>query len=151
MSYWVYNRVEFDFDGDWRNSQVIYNDFDCKWLEERLGIFVPENEKDLKVRANHLEQIVEAAREDMDAQDEYLFFKWSQADEDYVYDLPLIKIEEKLQCLICIEDMEIGEMGKELPCEHIFHDGCIEEWLLDYNHVCPICKFELPVAEIDEN
>ncbi|KAH9290504.1 hypothetical protein KI387_034621, partial [Taxus chinensis] len=106
--------VEFDFDGDWKNSEVAYNDFDCKWLEERLGIFVTDEERHMIVRPEHLEEIVEAARDDREAEDEYLEFKWKPADEDDVENLPLIKVEEEFECAICIEDMA-GMMGKVLP------------------------------------
>ena len=29
-----------------------------------------------------------------------------------------------------------------LDCEHYFHASCINRWLTDYNHTCPICKSE---------
>ncbi|KAL0482772.1 E3 ubiquitin ligase [Acrasis kona] len=47
------------------------------------------------------------------------------------------------RCSVCLCDLEVGEMRKELPCEHGFHDQCIDKWLKDYNEICPICKKSL--------
>jgi hypothetical protein len=51
-------------------------------------------------------------------------------------------------CSICQTsyDEEIIETGKDdiiqLDCKHYFHATCINEWLKNYNHICPICKSE---------
>lgn len=58
------------------------------------------------------------------------------------------KIEKRLvtsddlneRCSICLVDLELGDSVKELPCNHIFHPDCIDKWLKEYNHICPICK-----------
>lgn len=42
-------------------------------------------------------------------------------------------------CTVCQEDFKIGEMVKELPCEHYFHDDCIKPWLQSQN-TCPMCR-----------
>ncbi|KAJ3061697.1 hypothetical protein HDU98_002390 [Podochytrium sp. JEL0797] len=34
-------------------------------------------------------------------------------------------------CSICISDYEEGEVLRELPCGHAFHEGCVDEWLMD--------------------
>ncbi|KAK9141995.1 hypothetical protein Syun_011395 [Stephania yunnanensis] len=47
-------------------------------------------------------------------------------------------------CRICLEDMEIGSEVTRMPCSHVFHPGCIDTWL-GTNHVCPLCRFKLPV------
>ncbi|KAK9102260.1 hypothetical protein Sjap_019514 [Stephania japonica] len=48
-------------------------------------------------------------------------------------------------CRICLEDMDIGGEVIRMPCSHVFHSSCIDEWL-GTNHVCPLCRFELPVS-----
>ncbi|KAK9102261.1 hypothetical protein Sjap_019515 [Stephania japonica] len=48
-------------------------------------------------------------------------------------------------CRICLEDMDIGGEVIRMPCSHVFHLSCIDEWL-GTNHVCPLCRFELPVS-----
>ncbi|EFC35690.1 predicted protein [Naegleria gruberi] len=65
--------------------------------------------------------------------------------------LPIVHIEEKeCTCSICLEDLEVGSFASEIPfCNHKFHTECIEKWLKDYGHTCPVCKQE--VTEIDFN
>lgn len=46
-------------------------------------------------------------------------------------------------CTICLEGLEKGEIVVTLPCGHEFDDGCIVKWFLK-DHVCPLCRFELP-------
>lgn len=43
------------------------------------------------------------------------------------------------ECCICLSDFELGELVRELPCEHIFHPTCIDTWL-EFNSLCPLCK-----------
>lgn len=33
-------------------------------------------------------------------------------------------------CAICVQKWTIGELCTALPCRHIFHGGCIKQWLL---------------------
>eukprot|EP00842_Homolaphlyctis_polyrhiza_P000803 jgi/Hompol1/1723/HPOL_004795-RA len=43
-------------------------------------------------------------------------------------------------CAICLDDFVAGVSVRELPCCHVFHDTCIDPWLLRHNRLCPICK-----------
>ena len=47
-------------------------------------------------------------------------------------------------CVICYEDITFtdGE-SVSLPCQHMFHLGCIREWLWR-DACCPSCKSEVP-------
>ncbi|CAD6247417.1 unnamed protein product [Miscanthus lutarioriparius] len=52
-------------------------------------------------------------------------------------------------CSVCLEDVEAGEMVRQLPaCGHLFHVGCIDMWL--HSHAtCPLCRCDVspqPVA-----
>ncbi|KAL0421458.1 UNVERIFIED_CONTAM: E3 ubiquitin-protein ligase [Sesamum latifolium] len=47
-------------------------------------------------------------------------------------------------CCICFEEFSDGEHGTRLPCGHMFHEDCILRWLRG-NHVCPLCRYQLPV------
>lgn len=41
-------------------------------------------------------------------------------------------------CAVCICDFEPGDMLRCLPCNHSFHQHCIDKWLRR-NKVCPLC------------
>lgn len=39
------------------------------------------------------------------------------------------KLGDDVSCSICLADMKDGETVGELPCGHVFHGSCINEWL----------------------
>ncbi|CAN6237746.1 unnamed protein product [Urochloa humidicola] len=50
---------------------------------------------------------------------------------------------EQLQCPVCLEDVEAGEMVRRLPaCGHVFHVECIDMWLHSHR-TCPVCRCNL--------
>lgn len=53
-------------------------------------------------------------------------------------------LSEKLEttCSVCMCDMDKDEEVSILPCKHVFHTDCINEWLVKYNYKCPICRKE---------
>lgn len=68
---------------------------------------------------------------------------------DEILRLPMIIYQPQVDkpsknCVVCTEDFEPGETLRVLTCFHYFHQGCIDEWLLNYcpwdNLICPICK-----------
>lgn len=32
-------------------------------------------------------------------------------------------------CVICLEELSSGSLAGRLPCDHVFHDGCVRGWL----------------------
>jgi hypothetical protein len=32
---------------------------------------------------------------------------------------------------------------RHIKCNHIFHKECIDPWLLNENHKCPVCREEV--------
>ena len=38
-------------------------------------------------------------------------------------------VDAKLQCNICMEDFELDESVRTLPCKHFYHPVCISTWL----------------------
>ncbi|XP_034584029.1 uncharacterized protein [Setaria viridis] len=47
------------------------------------------------------------------------------------------------QCSVCLEDVEAGEMVRQLPvCKHLFHVECIDMWLHSHR-TCPVCRCNL--------
>ena len=69
--------------------------------------------------------------------------------EEVLRSLPVFKIDEKFmenkneqfqKCVICMEKYAINDEVKTLPCFHLFHKECIDQWLKAGNNSCPICK-----------
>lgn len=51
--------------------------------------------------------------------------------------------EGHLGCSICTEDFNKGEEVRVLPCNHKFHPGCVDPWLLNVSGTCPLCRIDL--------
>ncbi|KAJ1960485.1 hypothetical protein IWQ62_004217, partial [Dispira parvispora] len=49
--------------------------------------------------------------------------------------------ESPSTCAVCIDEFERGQLVRQLPCNHLFHLECIDEWLTEKSGVCPLCKF----------
>ena len=49
------------------------------------------------------------------------------------------------ECAICLVNLE---KAVRLPCSHIFHDACVDEWL-KYSTDCPICKRNMYCKKIN--
>lgn len=51
-------------------------------------------------------------------------------------------------CAICLTVIGQGEYAfmpiRMLPCRHIYHDGCIVNWLASEHSACAICMKEIP-------
>ncbi|XP_019858356.1 PREDICTED: E3 ubiquitin-protein ligase RNF13-like [Amphimedon queenslandica] len=57
--------------------------------------------------------------------------------------------ERDTTCCVCVDDFKPGQEVRQLPCQHIFHPSCIDEWLSDHSSVCPLCKMDLREANND--
>jgi len=51
------------------------------------------------------------------------------------------KLDEK-KCIICLELFVNGDILTTIPCFHLFHPKCINEWFKNKN-TCPICKTKI--------
>jgi hypothetical protein len=45
----------------------------------------------------------------------------------------------KEDCIICIDELHLGDEVTVLPCKHWFHGECVVTWLERHN-TCPICR-----------
>jgi len=51
-----------------------------------------------------------------------------------------LEYREEQTCSICLDDFKAGQKQRLLPCSHVFHASCVDEWLTTRRAVCPICK-----------
>lgn len=49
------------------------------------------------------------------------------------------QVDAKLQCNICMEDFQLDESVRTLPCKHFYHPVCISTWL-QLHGTCPVCR-----------
>ena len=50
-------------------------------------------------------------------------------------------------CSICLEDHILGSTARRMPCQHLFCEECILEWLSRDNR-CPMCQYQLPTDSV---
>ncbi|XP_021911477.1 E3 ubiquitin-protein ligase RING1-like [Carica papaya] len=74
---------------------------------------------------------------------------WLPASKGSIDAMPRIQVTAAgSECAICLEAFEVGGELREMPCNHGFHSGCIENWL-NMHGSCPICRFIMPAEEGD--
>jgi hypothetical protein len=44
------------------------------------------------------------------------------------------------KCTICQVGFDNDDETRILPCEHTYHVDCIDNWLTNYNYMCPCCR-----------
>jgi len=42
-------------------------------------------------------------------------------------------------CPVCLGEFEIGDKQRTLPCFHLFHKDCVDDWLQVHDD-CPVCR-----------
>jgi len=57
---------------------------------------------------------------------------------------------DQTSCSICLDEYNQQAVCRQLYCEHVFHTGCIEEWLAKHKE-CPNCKCEITQKAIKEH
>ena len=50
--------------------------------------------------------------------------------------------EEHARCAVCLENYEIGDSVRHLPCLHSYHATCIDKWF-EASVECPVCKHDV--------
>lgn len=48
--------------------------------------------------------------------------------------------EELPGCSICTDRFEDGQGMRVLPCRHMFHVMCIDDWILKFSETCPLWR-----------
>lgn len=63
--------------------------------------------------------------------------------------MPSVHVSAQTECVICLDEIEVGGVAKEMPCNHKFHGDCIEKWL-ELHGSCPVCRYEMPVDDDED-
>ena len=61
-------------------------------------------------------------------------------DKEMYQSLKTSNIYQLNTCDICKNTFENKDLIRRLKCKHFFHIQCIDNWLINYNTNCPICK-----------
>jgi hypothetical protein len=60
--------------------------------------------------------------------------------------MPIFKADQlgkdRASCPICLQQIELSEIVRRIPCGHVFHSVCIDAWCLK-NLSCPICRLDM--------
>ncbi|ADM11791.1 zinc finger domain-containing ubiquitin ligase [Encephalitozoon intestinalis ATCC 50506] len=51
-----------------------------------------------------------------------------------------VEADEACECTICMSNFSTNQKLRVLPCDHRFHVGCVDKWLLGHSNKCPICR-----------
>jgi len=52
---------------------------------------------------------------------------------------------EETECQMCLGDYEVKDKVMRLPCLHVYHAQCLEQWLMKSGK-CPSCKMDIAEA-----
>jgi hypothetical protein len=60
----------------------------------------------------------------------------------YNYWRPL-DADREYECVICMDSVEAAQRYMITPCNHAFHQPCLEQWM-EVKMQCPVCRAVLP-------
>lgn len=116
---------------------ITYDYVDDTPLEERISTFLDmleHEEKNEKWPSGiSTYQISKIKQYSLDFKDYSMISATSDA---------LILRKYSFACTICLNFIRKNEIVKELPCKHIFHRTCVEQWL-KIKAICPIDRSSL--------
>ena len=77
----------------------------------------------------------------------------TRASETNVDDLPEVEIDQshldqELKCIICQEEYELQTRTLQLPCSHLFHKNCLQQWF-ERHSGCPLCRSKADHEDTD--
>ncbi|KAI8913294.1 hypothetical protein EDD86DRAFT_244948 [Gorgonomyces haynaldii] len=64
-------------------------------------------------------------------------------------DLVRLRLDKTGKCEVCCNKVKHGELLRQIPCGHGFHQQCIDKWLMNHRSVCPTCG-QAAFTHVDE-
>ena len=58
-----------------------------------------------------------------------------------------LQTDEK-SCSICLDEFLAESQLYTIPCKHLFHKACLEDWVAE-NYKCPVCRGEIAKYKVD--
>ena len=58
-----------------------------------------------------------------------------------------LQTDEK-NCSICLDEFLAESQLYAIPCKHLFHKACLEDWVAE-NYKCPVCRGEIAKYKVD--
>ncbi|CAF0746850.1 unnamed protein product [Brachionus calyciflorus] len=66
----------------------------------------------------------------------------------FCYEFEEKEEHEREKCTICLNEYENSENVRRLPCMHLFHVNCVDQWL-KMNKKCPMCRVDIETKIIN--
>ncbi|CDK26923.1 unnamed protein product [Kuraishia capsulata CBS 1993] len=119
-------------------------------LNRQVSELPPETEafrESLRTLLERVRCVKHLTREELDKASDSVFkvrFAKDDTVAEFSPDDETMKVkvyDEDERCPICLTDYVENDLGRALPkCKHEFHKACIDEWLLQGDNSCPICR-----------
>ena len=117
----------------YRNSVENYSLENSSLIENLINLLVYVNSSELE---NAMEPVNVTLNEN-DMKEFIKSFIFNDDDNEYKE----LKVKEQTSCTICLSNYEKNENVSYLNnCNHLFHTTCINKWLTNFNHKCPVCR-----------
>uniref|UniRef100_M1DWL2 Zinc finger protein n=1 Tax=Solanum tuberosum TaxID=4113 RepID=M1DWL2_SOLTU len=126
-----------------QDSSSLYEEFQC--LKDFVETIVRET-TNWRTYFNEdcemilIDSLVEVAKR------EFMSLPTVRSIMQYLHKVDFAENELTKECSICMSKYLPGSEAYNMPCNHSFHSGCIETWLLK-TPSCPMCRFKLPPTE----
>lgn len=138
----ILNQTNFEIAKDIRNDIFVQDPLCENQGEQRVGIQTPRTSISAILSQEHFYISDDTSYEELLELQERIGYVSKGVDiitiEKYTQKF-IMKRKYQEHCVICLEDMNIGEHGRILKCNHFYHSECIECWLMKSKE-CPICK-----------
>lgn len=134
------------------NKKISINYYECP----KCKTVMPKEEEKDHILAHKLDEKIQTnIKNGFESDASKVSQLTNQLKEEYCYSLEsIIESENQItnenkNCIICLIDLKVGDRVLTLPCFHMFHKECIDDWFKK-DKTCPLCKLEIKLDDSDE-